>query len=63
MLMNHKKTKTKLRNLRYRMKKAGYIIDKRQHIVIMPEEENRSTLMEQHIKQLGYNVQYQLFNN
>lgn len=58
------KLQRKLINLRYRLKKSGYLINDEAKVIVLPEEENRrSRLREFEMKKLGYDLQNNLFKN
>lgn len=61
--MEDHKQKHKEYNLRYRMKKRGYLFPKKQKVAYLPEDSTRrSMVQEKHLQTLGYEFQYNLFN-
>ena len=57
-----KKRQRKLNNLRYRLRKNGYLIYDEVKVVVLPGmEEERSLLREREIKKFGYDLQERLF--
>lgn len=52
------------RNLRYQMRKKGYLFNREQRVVVLPENsKNRSALQEKRLRALGYEFQYNMFQN
>lgn len=52
----------KERNLRYQMRKKGYLFNREQRVVILPEnDKNRSVIQEKRLRTLGYDFQYNMF--
>lgn len=52
----------KERNLRYRMRKKGYLFNREQCVAILPEKgKNRSAVQEKRLRALGYDFQYNMF--
>ena len=55
--------KRKERNLRYQMRKKGYQIDRDVKVAIMPADNcKRSHLQEIRLQNMGYSIQYNMFN-
>lgn len=58
------KQKRKERNLRYQMRKKGYLFNRKQRIAVLPENgKNRSAVQEKRLRALGYEFQYNMFQN
>lgn len=54
----------KERNLRYQMRKKGYLFNREQRVAILPEEDkNRSAIQEKRLRSLGYEFQYNMFQS
>lgn len=52
----------KERNLRYQMRKKGYLLNREQRVTILPEnDKNRSVIQEKRLRTLGYDFQYNMF--
>lgn len=52
----------KERNLRYQMRKKGYLLNREQRVAILPEnDKNRSVIQEKRLRTLGYDFQYNMF--
>lgn len=52
----------KERNLRYQMRKKGYLFNREQRMAILPEnDKNRSAIQEKRLRSLGYEFQYNMF--
>lgn len=52
----------KERNLRYQMRKKGYLFNREQRMAILPEnDKNRSVIQEKRLRTLGYDFQYNMF--
>lgn len=51
--------KRSLRNLIYRMRKVGYVVDRKQGIAIMSKDRHR--YLERHIQKYNFTVQYPMF--
>lgn len=52
----------KERNLRYQMRKKGYLFNREQRVGILPEnDKNRSVIQEKRLRTLGYDFQYNMF--
>ena len=50
------------RNLRYQLRKKGYLFNREQRVAILPENsENRSPIQEKRLRALGYEFQYNMF--
>lgn len=55
--------KRKERNLRYLMRKKGYQISREDRVAVMPADgSKRSHLQEIRLQNLGYSIQYNMFN-
>lgn len=53
----------KERNLRYQMRKKGYQFNREQRVPIMPDDyAHRSRLQERRMVQMGWIIQYNMFN-
>lgn len=50
----------RLYNLRYIMRKRGYVFNNIEYIVIVPDLERRSALQEKRIKRFGFDLQKKL---
>lgn len=58
------KQKRKERNLRYQMRKKGYLFNREQRVAVLPESgKNRSAVQEKRLRALGYEFQYNMFQN
>ncbi len=58
------KRQRKLRNLRYLMRKKGYVIYNNTKVAVMPEDYGkRSHLQEDRLQRLGYSIQYNMYGN
>lgn len=54
----------KERNLRYLMRKKGYLIDRTQRVAVLPANgRNRSMVQEERLRALGYEFQYNMFQS
>ena len=54
----------KERNLRYRMRKKGYLINREQRVTVLPENgKNRSAVQEKRLRALEYDFQYNIFQD
>ena len=54
----------KERDLRYRMRKKGYLINREQRVAVLPENgKNRSAVQEKRLRALGYDFQYNMFQD
>lgn len=52
----------KERNLRYQMRKKGYLFNREQRLAVLPEDsKNRSAVQEKRLRSLGYEFQYNMF--
>lgn len=52
----------KERNLRYQMRKKGYLFNREQRVAILPEnDKNRSVVQEKRLRAMGYEFQYNMF--
>lgn len=52
----------KERNLRYQMRKKGYLFNREQRVATLPEDsKNRSAVQEKRLRALGYDFQYNMF--
>ncbi|MBA4500509.1 hypothetical protein ACIXHV_21190 [Bacteroides fragilis] len=52
----------KERNLRYQMRKKGYLFNREQRVAVLPESgKNRSAVQEKRLRELGYEFQYNMF--
>lgn len=52
------------RNLRYQMRKKGYLFNREQRVAVLPENsKNRSALQEKRLRALGYEFQYNMFQH
>lgn len=52
----------KERNLRYQMRKKGYLFNREQRVAILPEDsKNRSAVQEKRLRALEYDFQYNMF--
>lgn len=55
--------KRKERNLRYQMRKKGYQINREVKVAVMPADDGRrSRLQEMRLQDMGYSIQYNMFN-
>lgn len=53
----------KERNLRYQMRKKGYLFNREQRVAIMPDDyTRRSRLQERRLIKLNWTIQYNMFN-
>ena len=52
---------SRLRNLRYQMRKRGYQFDTKNLVVIMPSHDKRSLLQERRLSKFGFSIQYNMF--
>lgn len=51
----------KERNLRYQMRKKGYLFNREQRVAVLPESgKNRSAVQEKRLRELGYDFQYNI---
>nr|DAR04587.1 MAG TPA: hypothetical protein [Caudoviricetes sp.] len=58
------KQKRKERNLRYQMRKKGYLFNREQRVAVLPESgKNRSAVQEKRLRALGYEFQYNMFQS
>lgn len=54
----------KERNLRYQMRKKGYLFNREQRIAVLPEnDKSRSAIQEKRLRSLGYEFQYNMFQS
>lgn len=54
----------KERNLRYQMRKKGYLFNREQRLVVLPEDsKNRSVVQEKRLRTFGYEFQYNMFQS
>lgn len=54
----------KERNLRYQKRKKGYLINREQRVTVLPENgKNRSAVQEKRLRALGYDFQYNMFQD
>lgn len=52
----------KERNLRYLMRKKGYLFNCEQRVAVLPEDsKNRSVVQEKRLRALGYDFLYNMF--
>ena len=52
----------KERNLRYQLRKNGYLFNREQRVAVFPEDsKNRSVVQEKRLRALGYDFQYNMF--
>lgn len=52
----------KERNLRYLMRKKGYLFNCEQRVAVLPEDsKNRSVVQEKRLRALEYDFQYNMF--
>lgn len=56
----HSKEIRKLRNLKYQMRKRGYIINDNDRVCVLADEDNRSALQEKRIKCFSFSLQHKM---
>ena len=55
------KEDSRLRNLRYQMRKKGYQFDTKNLVAIMPSHDKRSLLQETRLSKFRFSIQYNMF--
>ena len=50
----------RLRNLKYQMRKKGYVINDKDRVCVLPDEDRRSPLQEKRIKTFSIRLQYKM---
>ena len=50
----------RLRNLKYQMRKKGYIINDKDRVCVLADENSRSSLQEKRIKTFSFRLQYKM---
>lgn len=50
----------RLRNLKYQMRKKGYVINDKDRVCVLADENSRSSLQEKRIKTFSFRLQYKM---
>ena len=50
----------RLRNLKYQMRKKGYVINDKDRVCVLADEDRRSPLHEKRIKTFSFRLQYKM---
>ena len=50
----------RLRNLKYQMRKKGYVINDKDRVCVLTDEKSRSSLQEKRIKTFSFCLQYKM---
>lgn len=50
----------RLRNLKYQMRKKGYVINDKDRVCVLTDENRRSSLQEKRIKTFSFRLQYKM---
>ena len=50
----------RLRNLKYHMRKKGYVINDKDRVCVLADENSRSSLQEKRIKAFSFRLQYKM---
>lgn len=50
----------RLRNLKYQMRKKGYVINEKDRVCVLTDENRRSLLQEKRIKTFSFRLQYKM---
>lgn len=50
----------RLRNLKYQMRKKGYVINDKDRVCVLADENSRSSLQEKRIKAFSFRLQYKM---
>lgn len=58
--LEHSKMVRKLRNLKYQMRKKGYVINDNDRVCVLADESNRSAIQEKRIKCFSFSFQHKM---
>lgn len=56
----HPKEDRRLRNLKYQMRRKGYVINDKERVCVLTDEGKRSSLQEKRIKAFAFRLQYKM---
>lgn len=60
LFQEHPKEDRRLRNLKYQMRRKGYVINDKERVCVLTDEDKRSSLQEKRIKAFAFQLQYKM---